>query len=391
LRVSADLRRAVTPAPELQAVVFDDAYQTVDTLDLGALHPGRHTYAAPTAGGCQATCRLVDLGVTWTPAGGLAGQNVKVPLVISALAQRSHDGTWTPLAAGVGTPSRWQSSSGGVTIGHASGGLGVTLEVDADDEPATFGPADVPTDLPAVVTGSSGGGPNLAVGLDGSTVTVKPIATVDALPGVGVGATLVNLAFAQRLQSGPMQFTSSEVWLSAAAPADIVHRLAAVGVYPVSNRSAVGQEATLSKTGVSLAYALFFYAALAALALALGSTVVVVIAAARRRGTELGYLEAVGVARPSLRRSLVIEQGVVVAVGALIGAASGIGAAVLALPSIPEFTSLGSGPPLGYQLPLGALGLTFLAIVVALAVTVGAAARLTVRPTSAAHGLGGSL
>jgi putative ABC transport system permease protein len=389
LRVTVDLGRAVTPAPELQALVFDDAYQTATTLDLGPLRPGRHRYAASTAGGCQASCRLVDLGVTWTPSGSSPGQSVNVPLELSALAQRSADGAWTPVAAGLRTPARWQSSSGGVTIKSGTGGLAVTLEVDADGEPATFRPADVPANLPAVVTGSVGGGPALAVGLDGSTLTVKPIATVNALPGVGSGATLVNLASAERLQAGPMEFTSSEVWLAAGAPSDIVHRLAAVGIYPVSTRSAIGQEATLARTGVSLAYALFFYAALAALALALGATAVVVIAAARRRGTELGYLEAVGVARPSLRRSLVIEQGVVVAVGALIGAAAGIGAAVLALPSIPEFTSLGAGPPLAYQLPLAALGVTFVAIVASLALTVGLAARLTVRHLSSSPGVGG--
>jgi hypothetical protein len=390
LRVSVNLAHAISTAPELQALVFNDAYQTATTIDLGPLRPGPHTYAASTAGGCQPSCRLVDLGVTWTPVGGLAGNSVAIPLQVTALAQKSQSGRWAPLAAGLRTPTRWQSSSGGVTIRRGGAGLAVILHADADGDPATFGPADVPSHLPAVLTGAVGDGPALAVGLDGTSLTVKPIATVNALPGVGGGATMVNLASAERLQSGPMQFTSSEVWLAAGAPTDMVHRLAALGVYPVSTRSAVGQEATLSRTGVSLAYSLFFYAALAALALALGSTAVVVIAAARRRSSELGSLVAVGVARPFLRRSLVIEQGLVVAVGALIGAAAGIGAAVLALPSIPEFTSLGAGPPLTYQLPVGALVVTIVVMVAALAATVGLSARLTVRHSSSSRGIGGS-
>jgi hypothetical protein len=291
------------------------------------------------------------------------------------------------VSAGVHTPARWQSGSG-VQIGGTATGLDVTLHVDADGEVAAFGPADVPASLPAVVTGSTAGGPALAVGLDGGTINVRPVATVDALPGVGAGSTMVNLTAAERVQQGPMQFTTLEVWLAAGAPSDIVRRLAAAGIYPIGQRSAVAQEATLSATGVSLAYALFLYAAIAALALALGSTVVVVVAAARRRADELASLQAVGVARRSLRRALLIEQGLVVGVGAVLGLAAGVGAAALALPSIPEFTSLGAGPPLGYTLPAAALGVTLLVIVASLAATVGIAARLTVRHGSATS-LGG--
>jgi hypothetical protein len=386
LQATVDLPRAISPPPELQAVVFDDAYQTQTTIDLGALKPGQHTYRSSTAGGCQSSCRLVDLGLTWTPANSSPGRSVTVQLGLSALAQKTPDGPWTPVSAGVHTPSRWQSGSG-VQIGGAATGLDVTLHVDADGEVATFSPADVPVSLPAVVTGSTGG-PALAVGLDGGTINVRPVATVDSLPGVGAGSTMVNLTAAERVQEGPMQFTTLEVWLAAGAPSDIVRHLAAAGIDPVGQQSAVAQEATLSATGVSLAYALFLYAAIAALALALGSTVVVVVAAARRRADELASLQAVGVARRSLRRALLIEQGLVVGVGAVLGLAAGVGAAALALPSIPEFTSLGAGPPLGYTLPAAALGVTLLVIVASLAATVGIAARLTVRHGSATS-LGG--
>ena len=85
LRVSVHLLRDVSPAPELEATVFDDAYQTSTTLDLGALEVDRSSYESPTAGACAESCRLVNLALVWTPSGSEPQQSIAVPLTVSGV------------------------------------------------------------------------------------------------------------------------------------------------------------------------------------------------------------------------------------------------------------------------------------------------------------------
>jgi predicted lysophospholipase L1 biosynthesis ABC-type transport system permease subunit len=251
-------------------------------------------------------------------------------------------------------------------------GLSALATVQAAGGPTSFGPADVPTSLPAVVTGS---GSTLGVGLDGSTITLHPIATVAAVPGAGSGAALVDLTLAQRLQSGPQLGTSYEVWLAPGASERIVGRLGAEGIKLVGVQTAAARDASLAGTGISLAYSFFLLAALAAGLLAVGATIFALVAAARRRVSELAALQAVGIRRSSLRRSLMAEQGMVVGCGVVLGLAAGVAAAVVALPSVPEFVSSSVGPPLDYGLPFGILGLEVVALGLLMAATVGLTAR----------------
>ena len=269
-------------------------------------------------------------------------------------------------------------------LGRAPSGLAVTATVDADGAPSTFGPADVPAELPAVVSGpGAAGAGSSAVGLDGATISVRPVAVVGALPAVGSGPAMVDLSMAERLQSGPMLDTALQVWLSAGPDGALVHRLETDGITPVNARSAAAQYSMLSKGGVSLAYSLSLVAAIAAAVLAVGSTVFAVTVAARRRTTELASLRAAGVGQAALRRSLVVEQVLVVGVGVVVGLAAGLIAALVALPSVPEFVGAAIAPALSYRLPLGALALIMSAIVVSLGLTIGLASYLVVRGASA--------
>jgi putative ABC transport system permease protein len=369
IRITVDLQAPITPAPQLQLTVFDDAYQSESTLNFGSLQSGTHQYTVSTQGACAPTCRLVNLGVTWVPAANSATQSVTVPLTVTALADRSGGGAWRPVDSGLTDPHHWVTTSGGVQLSTNSAGIGVEAQVDEYAGEATFGPNDVPADLPAVVVGSVSG--NLGVGLDGATIDLRPVATVDALPGVGSDdTTMVDLALAERLQAGPMTDVTQEVWLAPSAPTDISSRLAAQGVSVVSAQTAAQRDKALSGSGISLAYTFFLLAAVMAALLAIGSTVFVLVAAARRRVGELSALQAVGVGRPVLRRAMLVEQFVVVGTGMVMGVVAGVVAVSVALHSIPEFTSLSAGPPLDYQLPLGPFGIQLVALLVVLVVTV---------------------
>jgi hypothetical protein len=84
------------------------------------------------------------------------------------------------------------------------------------------------------------------------------------------------------------------------------------------------------------------------------------------------------VGRAPLRRSLLVEQGLIIGVGIVLGAAAGIATALVALPSIPEFVSSAAAPLPDFRLPVGPVGVTVLVAVVSLAVAVGLSARLLI-------------
>jgi predicted lysophospholipase L1 biosynthesis ABC-type transport system permease subunit len=199
---------------------------------------------------------------------------------------------------------------------------------------------------------------------------------------------MADLSLAQRVQTGPMLNTQLQVWLSPGPVQGLVRRLETLGVRPVGSSTAVAEDAALSRDGISLAYSFFLLAAVVATLLAIGSTIFALIAASRRREGELASLRAVGVARVSLRRSLLAEQGLIVGVGLLLGTAAGVATALAALPSIPEFVSSARVPAPDYRLPLGPVGLTLLVTAFSLSVAVGLSARVLVDRASS-NRLGG--
>ena len=101
IRVSVDLGRSIVPAPQLQATVFDDAYDTQSTVELGSSCPGHTTTRHRLSGTALGSCRLVSLGVTWSAPVDSSAQTVAVPLRITSLAVPAASGSWTPLEAGL--------------------------------------------------------------------------------------------------------------------------------------------------------------------------------------------------------------------------------------------------------------------------------------------------
>jgi putative ABC transport system permease protein len=382
LRLSVDLQRDVSPSPMLQATIFDNGYDSDTTVNFGPLEPGSHQYTASASGGCQPSCQLVDLAVTWTPSSDVGpAATADVRLRVSGLATQARPRAgWTDVPARLNHAADWQSTAGRVDLSASPAGLDVAASVDADGSPASFGPADVPRALPVVSVGqpSGNGADNLGVGLDGDTINVRPVASVSALPEVGSDATMADLSLIQRLQTGPMIDTQLQVWLSAGPTQGVVRRLEAVGVIPVSTATATAKDAALARDGISLAYNFFLLAAVVATLLAVGSTTFALIAASRRRESELASLHAVGVGQGPLRRSLLVEQSLIIGVGIVLGTVAGIATALVALPSIPEFASSASAPLPDFRLPLGPVGVTLLAVVVSLGVVVGSSARLLV-------------
>jgi hypothetical protein len=241
--------------------------------------------------------------------------------------------------------------------------------------------ADAPATLPAAVTSEAetlnGASPSHgtvpAQGLDGSTLEVRPVATVSALPRLGGDAVMVDLGLLSRLQSEATIFDiSDQVWLGPAAPANAIARLQAAGlrIDDVQRASALLKQA--QRSGPALADDFLLVATIAALLVAAASTLGVLGTTIRQRATELAAFEVAGVSRRSLAGSLAVEAGVL-AVTTVTGLAAGILAAALAIPSLPELT--GAAPfPLQYVLPAGllaAVSTAVLAIVLIASAAVG--------------------
>jgi hypothetical protein len=386
LRVSVDLLKSVTPPAMLQATVFDTGYDTDTTVNLGPLQPGEHQYQASAAGGCQPSCLLVGLSAVWTPSSDIGpAATADIALRLSAIAAETDSGVWRTVPARLDRVADWQSTAGGVRLSASPSGLDVRAVVDADGSPSSFGPADVPRALPVVTVGQSAGSgaaagvaPNLGVGLDGDTIKVRPVASVGALPEAGSDATMADLTLAQRLLTGPMINTTLQVWLSPGPIQGVVRRLEALGITPVSTETAAAEDAALARDGIALAYNFFLLAAIVATLLAVGSTIFALLTTSRRREGEVASLHAVGVGRAPLRRSILVEQGLIIVVGIVLGTAAGIATALVALPSIPEFVSSATAPQPDFGLPVGPVAVTVLVALVSLAIAVGLSARLLI-------------
>jgi len=381
LRATVSEPVGLKPAVGLEVTVFDEVYEAETEIDLGALRPGTHTYVASTEGACATACRLVSIEPLWSPPASYSPPSKSFSFAIDSLVGTTPGGTvlssarLSPASAFELTGINAQGTGAGAArgsladkaLGRRRFGLEVAVSESELDVDVSSGVLIVPADVPAVIPTVFGSalaavddaiprGPSVPIeGFDGNTLAAEPIAVVTSLPRVGDDASLVDLAFLSRSQSGIAIGTEDEVWLSARASPRLLHRLERGGLVIVGQQSAAAARSVLNHSGVALSFLLFVFTMVVAVLLALGSTVFAVLVDARRRVVELAALRSVGVPLRTLRRSLVTEQAVVLGLGALLGLGAGLGAASLALSSMPEFSHVPLGLPLVFALPLGAV------------------------------------
>jgi hypothetical protein len=181
-------------------------------------------------------------------------------------------------------------------------------------------------------------GDETRLSISGADVPVRPVRTVDAVPGTAEPAALLidlpSLAATLFHQYGIVN-SPREWWLST-RPAEAAAAAAAagqVGGVEVLDRRAAAEEARHDPYGVG-ARAALFGAALGAVVLAAMGIAVDVRATARRRATELAVLHTLGAGPRLLARSLVAEQAFLAGTGVLVGAGIGIGVAATMAPLV---------------------------------------------------------
>jgi putative ABC transport system permease protein len=325
---------AGTPYVQLNLRTARDAFVDVQ---LERLRAGAHVYVASLP--CKPGCLF--RGITWdrpiTVEGTMRGTATLTGIDIG-------DGTtWRPLDASLTNPDGWRAAA---PQGEATDELHVSFTGVTDRFRAINGGyggilyAYAPSPIPAVATpGSYVSNPKLAMeDLLGAQATFNVIQSADVLPDVLDNGVLMNLPFVQAELPAFSEEATWSVWLGPRAPPDARARLEAAGFHVQSVRTERQRTDQLARQGPALALLLLLACAVAGAVLAVGGTAISIAASSRRRSYEIAALRTVGLPRAALLRAGVIEQLLLLGAAVALGVPTGLLAARLAMPVIPEFS-----------------------------------------------------
>jgi hypothetical protein len=355
----------VTVAVASESLAGEELYANVTTgsspVSLGLLPARGSATLTGSLTGCP--CVLQSLALTSPTAQvsfGRSGVLLSGKLSITAL-EVHQDGDWRSAApaAVLGTAADWLD----VTAGRAprsdiTAGLhGLTwtiTNVDASTDP-TLAAASVPAAMPALIAAPLATGQSVLPGngLNGQPLQLQIVGVLRALPGAPANGVIINRQYAELAAGYNLSQVTQQVWLAPGALQVIRPKLLASGVKILSATSTATAVAQLNRQGPALASALFLADAVAAAVLAAGAAIVGLYASVRRRRYEYAALEASGIRRRTLHRSLLLELAVVLGFGVLVGAATGLVTARFVLANVPEFTSRPLAPALNYVPPAG--------------------------------------
>lgn len=348
---------------------------------LGLVSRGRHQLEAVLP--CQPrACRLAGLHLERS---ATASYPIRGQLTLTGVAVHGAGG-WVPVPANLVTPGGWRpvgpvtaptTVTGAATPGPD--GLVLTVTAGLADQPA-WQIADFTTPLPAVMTRTAAAlrGDRVA-GFGGRPLPVTPAALTSVLPGGADRGVVVDRDAARRAAGGATSRVVEQVWLTPQGAATLPPQLAPAGVTILTTASAKEQAELYQRQGPALAILLFVVGAVLAAVLAGGGAVLNLYLTGRRRTYEIAAMAALGVRRRTLFAALVVEQGLLMGFGVLVGALSGLLAAKLALPSVPEFADTPAAPPLLYGVHPEPVFLSLGFAVVVLAVVVVASSANLVR------------
>ncbi len=397
VRVTVTMEGSPNPPPDLQLELVD-GQGNPGVADFGFVLGGTHTYTTALPPACLLGCHALQLNPIWTPTQtfvplqgemNTGPQSVSYQLTVSQLEQGS-GGAWGQVTSQLGDPSYWSGSGPGISVSGTTVGGQPALHLDVKDQvsdtssPSVY-PGALPAVLPGVVTRANAVQDPAAASVedfDGTSLTLNVKYQVAALPELGQEGFLVDLSAAVRAQKAPPTLTQSQVWLAADTPGRVVAELRGQGQRLLSSRVPGTAIAEMNRGGLALAYLFFLFAAAAAAVLAIGASVFSVFMTSRRRAFELAVLRAIGLSDRTLLGSRLGEQLLVLGPGVLLGVVAGLVGVVLALPSVPEFSTTAGGPPVQLVVAPVPIVLMVGALVLLLAVAAWLAAATTLRLSS---------
>nr|WP_296072222.1 FtsX-like permease family protein [uncultured Actinoplanes sp.] len=267
-------------------------------VPLGQVRSGRHTY---TVTACADGCVLDSIHLQRSGGSG----DIIGTLIFHGL-----------------PGGNWRSSEGGRVTGTEDG-LTVSVNLLTSINTGIYlQPADAPSPLPAATAG--GIARPVVTGFDGHDLPVDRSVAVPVIPAVGVTGTLVDLDYADRLDTGATFTGESQIWLSAAAPADVLDRIRATGLIVTSDVSAASVRAALDQDGPALG--LLFYLVVGGLTALLAAAVLVQAATVdrARRAEDLSALRHQGLSPADLRRAVLWTYPSVAAAAVVAGTLVGV-------------------------------------------------------------------
>lgn len=364
-------------------VEFSTPSEPYLTVVSSSIHDGAGSYTAKLP--CAAGCTL--RGLTWarptTEVRPMSGTIVLTGIDLE------HDSRWRPVDLHSEVQGSWRAarpqgqatdhvtlSAGGVrdVFTNRNGGYG-GIEYGSD-----------PTPIPAVSTIAAVPGSGLQHVIDGLGVTAdfRVVRRTRLVPVELADGVVMDVRFLDSQLPAFAAEADWQIWIGAHAPPDAIARLARAGLTIDHVASLSARVTILSRQGPALALLLLLACAVAGAALAAGATATSIAANSRRRSYELAALRAVGVGRRALFRAGVLEQLLLLGTGVVLGVPTGLVAARIAMPVIPEFADL-TPITLRYTPPLGPALLFTAAFVVLLGVAAFVAAALLIRSAKPAR------
>jgi putative ABC transport system permease protein len=350
IRVTVDSRRVPDPALSLLVDLELPSRTGRVTLALRRPHHSEsHVLVRALSLACHKACELRGFSVESSDAGPAGAALAE--LLIRKVEVHSA-GRWRTVDAGLTESWRWRAESSGLNVRPMTVGTPEGLELTFVTGSETLAMAVThPAALPAITVGRVAPEPggSKVFGLDGLGQEVFAVARARAAPGATGPTALVDYEVADRTAFGVSSQVEHQVWVAPGAAARIKKALQEEGVTVTAETTVEDLVRRFNRQGPGLALVLLLAAAAAAAALAMARAVLGLYATGRRRTYELAALGAVGVSPRAQRRALLIEQAVTLGVGALAGVLAGVGAAGVALPTVPQFTVQPTTPPLTYM------------------------------------------
>ncbi len=350
---------------------------------LGELREGPSWYGQRVAV-CRQGCRLDGIGIS--PLDGTNG--IRGRLTFTRL------GSGNPVADAVtpaefGDAARWRMARFG-TLAAAPGGLRADIDAPGGLRDGVWiQPVDTPSPLPIAAAGRNA--QDAITGLDGEPVPVSRVADLPAVPRLGLRGTLSDLEYLDRSGTTSTPTTQSEVWLSSAAPADVLDRLAAQGLVVTGDTRSAAVGVQLDHQGPALALWFYVLAGCLATLLAAGALILAAAVDRDRRVQDLSALRAQGLDWRAAGQATLWTYPAL----AVIAVLAGLGIALTGW-GLTGWTLPLSGldpPPLPYAswprpLVLAAAGLVMLIVLAGVALLTGRDLRRRVRAAGVNEGEG---
>lgn len=335
---------------------------------------------------CPDGCRLDGLEFRKTDplASQVAGTLTISGLGVDGTSLRLGDPSqWNPyLPPSDNTPDRMELSSAGPdSLGLAIVNSGFSVSVTH---------ADVPAVLPGLLAGDIPPGGSAAsfdaAGLNGAPIRVASTQKVDTLPLLGAKGVLVDYETLARLGGQLADTGTLSVWLRDPADAAAVRTsLGAQGIGVIGTHRYTESKQRLDQAASAQGLRLAVFTGAMGILLAALVVIVMTVTGWRTVARDMAALHMSGLPLPVLRRALVREQVVLVAVGSVVGVVCGALSSLLAMPLLPLFDDDATPvPPLELAPAVGvvlaaALGGAVVLVVVGWLAARGAGRRITLQ------------